>query len=276
MTLSIKNITEDTFDTKSLLDNSFLNKKNEFLKKAELAREKALAQKMASSSNKNSYHWVSDDEVVSFLGVISDEIYLLMIFDKSFLLNLSQKVSSYTGYSWVLTNMIGDWIAGNDSIAKKVLFNDMVADPIKNRIVLRCLISMEELIESSKDEKMLYLTQDMQERVLELSNPEDANIFTESAFEKIRIKAYQKLGPLKYIDKMIEDSSAEVRLYAVNIISPRDQRLAKLVNDRSCRVFEIALSKIHPSLIPMMVGSNHLKKKRVKSLLQQRMASSQS
>lgn len=276
MIVSVNNVAVDDFDTKLLLEDSFSDKKEDFIKRAEVAREKALAQKVATSATKNSYVWVSDDEVFNQVGGISDEIYLLMIFDKHFLYEISRKASSYSGYSWHLIRIISDWIAGNDSIAKKVIFNDMVADPIKNNIVARSLISIEDIMKNSKDKKILYLPQDMQERILEISNPEDISVFAESPFEKIRIKAYQKMGPLKYIDNMIEDSSADVRLYAVNIISPRDQRLAKLVNDRSSRVFEVALSKIHPSLIPMMVGSKHLKKRGIKSLLQQRMMSAQS
>lgn len=274
MTLSVESVLAEDFDFKSIKD-SFVDKKQAFIDKASKTREELLRQKTAAN-NQRTYTWVSDDEIFSVLGDIPDDIFIMLTFDKFFLHDLSQKVSSYSGYSWYLTGKIGDWIARNDAVAKKAIFNEFVAEPIKNNIVRRCLISMEDLIEACKDKKILYLPQDMQERILELSNPEDANVFIESPFEKVRIKAYQKLGPIKHLDKMIEDSAAEVRLYAVNIISPRDQRLAKFVNDRSSRVFEVALSKIHNSLIPMMVGSNHLKKKRIKALLRDRMNSAQS
>ena len=273
MTLSVEKVLAENFDFKTILE-SFSDKKVNFINKAVKVREEILKKK--TSASQRTYTWVSDEETLSAIGTISDEVYLLLTFDKFFLHEFCEKASSYRGYSWYVTNQVVDWIARNDAVAKKAIFNDSVAEPIKNGIVRRCLISLEELIEQCTDKKILTLPQDMQERILELSNPEDVEIFAESPFEKIRLKAYQKLGPIKNLDKMIDDSSAEVRLYAANIISPRDQRLAKFVNDRSSRVFEVALRKIHASLIPMMVGSSHLKKKRIKILLHDRMNSAQS
>jgi hypothetical protein len=75
---------------------------------------------------------------------------------------------------------------------------------------------------------------------------------------------------------MIKDPHAPVRRYAINILSAGDARLASFINDRSADIFCQALQKIDAALIPMMLGSTHLKKKRAKEILNNRLLGSQS
>ena len=74
---------------------------------------------------------------------------------------------------------------------------------------------------------------------------------------------------------MIKDPHALIRRYAVRLLSPGDSRLASFINDRSKDVFVQALQKISLSLLPMMIGSSHLKKKHVKEILNQRILAAQ-
>jgi hypothetical protein len=120
---------------------------------------------------------------------------------------------------------------------------------------------------------VLSFPSNIQARLLEICSPEDAKVFVDSDYDKVRLLAYQKIGPLSYLDDMVKDPHALLRKYAVRLLSPGDQRLASFINDRSQDVFIQALSKISVSLIPMMLGSSHLKKKRAKDILNQRLQS---
>ena len=108
-------------------------------------------------------------------------------------------------------------------------------------------------------------------RILEICNPSDAVTFVSSDYDKVKLAAYKKLGPLNYMDTMIKDPHAIIRRYAISILSPGDKRLASFINDRSQDIFCQALMKISAEHIPMMLGSNHLKKKRAKNILNQRL-----
>ena len=135
------------------------------------------------------------------------------------------------------------------------------------------MVQTEDLIESIRNKKALFFPSGIQERLLEICDPADAAVFINSDYDRVRLLAYQKIGPLSHLDDLIKDPHALLRKYAVRLLSPGDQRLASFINDRAQDVFIQALSKISVSLIPMMLGSSHLKKKRAKEILNQRLQS---
>ena len=268
---TVKDVLSDSFDLNLLrIPESELNKIRVTFNRIRLNIE---AQKKASNT-KSSYIWVGDDEILNADGgaTITSAHYLSMVFSYTDLSAISTAISGSGRYiSWQLVAKINSWVASNSSIAKKILFNSGTDNGIKANIVNRHLIQTSDLMDFARSESALQLPQFLQERILEISSPEDAKIFLKSDWDKVKLAAYKKLGPISYIDEMVKDPHAIIRSYAINLLSPGDARLANFINDRSQSIFCEALSKISPELIPMMLGSTHLKKRRAKEILNNRL-----
>ena len=232
-----------------------------------------LEKKKRSTPPNNNYTWVSDGEILNACDFLTDSHYISMVFSHEYLTDISFAVSSKRYSSWYVQNRLCNWLNINASLAKKVLFHPFVGEGIKSSIVINSLVQIEVLIESIRNKSVLSFPSNIQARLLEICSPEDAKVFVDSDYDKVRLLAYQKIGPLSYLDDMVKDPHALLRKYAVRLLSPGDQRLASFINDRSQDVFIQALSKISVSLIPMMLGSSHLKKKRAKDILNQRLQS---
>lgn len=220
--------------------------------------------------------WASDDEIIAECSFLKDQDYLSMIFVESYFSAISHAISGSVRYkSWYLYRKISNWIASNSAVASLALFSGRTDDTIKSDIAFNNFVSYDFLIQSTRNKLALTLPANVQESILESSDPEDAKVFVNSPFDKVRLLAYKKIGPMSNLDVMIKDPHAVVRHYAVRLLSPGDPRLASFINDRSKGVFVQALTKISPSLIPMMIGSSHLKKKAVKAILDQRILAAQ-
>jgi hypothetical protein len=232
--------------------------------------------KKRSGSASNSYVWVSDEEVINSCQFLNKFHYLSMVFYHDLCNRFSEAISGNGRYmSWYLGSRLGAWVSYNPVISKKLLLLSGTQEFLKFYIVNNNIVQIEDLIESIKSKAALSFPLRIQEQLLEMSDPADSITFIESDHDKIRLLAYQKIGPLSYLDEMIKDPHAMIRKYAVRLLSPGDQRLASFINDRSQDVFIQALSKISASLIPMMLGSSHLKKKRAKEVLNNRLQASQ-
>jgi hypothetical protein len=232
--------------------------------------------KAAAGSGSNGYHWVSDDEVISSCDFLGNPHFLSMVFSSDFCYKISSAISGQKRYvSWYVSARLNSWVTCNPVITNKLLFTPNIQENIKCYIINNNLVQTEELIEAIKNKSALTFPISIQERLLEISEPEDAAIFVDSPYDKIRLSAYKKIGPLSHLDIMIKDPHALIRKYAVRLLSPGDQRLASFINDRSQDVFIQALSKISLPLVPMMLGSSHLKKKRAKEVLNHRLQSAQ-
>jgi len=227
-----------------------------------------------AAGNPNRYVYVNSGDVLSQQTLLTEAHYISMLFNVNSFLLISGALqgnnnSRYT--DWQLLENISSWLVSKPELAKKALFSKTTSDDIKARIVSRNLINIEFLFESVKNRMILSLPLNMQSHALELCDPSDASIFLDSDYDKVRLAAYIKLGPVSNVDKMIKDPHAPVRRYAINILSAGDARLASFINDRSFDIFCQALQKIDAALIPMMLGSTHLKKKRAKDILNNRL-----
>lgn len=235
--------------------------------RADLERKK----KMASPGS--NYFWVSDVDVLDACSFLTDHHYISMVFSDRFLRDVSLAITANRDSSWYINSKISTWIAHNASLAKNAIFCPTTNHDIKSIIIGNNLVQTEDLIESIRNKKALFFPSGIQERLLEICDPADAGVFINSDYDKVRLLAYQKIGPLSHLDDLIKDPHALLRKYAVRLLSPGDQRLASFINDRAQDVFIQALSKISVGLIPMMLGSSHLKKKRAKEILNQRLQS---
>ena len=267
------NVAADDFDLSKLTVSP--DETKALQEKISTVRGKLELKKKNNATN-SSYYWVSDVEVLDACSFLNDYHYISMVFSDQFLRDISQAVSSSRYTSWYVYSRINGWLAHNSGLAKKALFHPSTGEEIKSNIVNNNLVQIDDLIESIQNKSVLSFPSNIQERLLEICDPADAVTFINSDYDKVRLLAYQKIGPLSHLDNMIKDPHALLRKYAVRLLSPGDQRLASFINDRSQDVFIQALSKISISLIPMMLGSSHLKKKRAKEVLNQRLQSAQS
>jgi hypothetical protein len=266
-------VADDSFDLSQLkIPDSEINRLSIYFNNL---RDKIRQKKTAANAAANRSHYYnepSDSEVVEEQTVLTPQHYLSMIFNHSDLMSISSYITGNSRWlGWALTNRVNGWIGMNPILSKRILFHSNSEEIFKHNIVNNHYIVTEDLISFISTGKALNLPEFIQMRLLELCNPEDAVKFVDSDYDKVKLASYKKLGPLNYMDKMIQDPHAVIRRYAISILSPGDKRLASFINDRSQDIFCQALMKIAPEHIPMMLGSNHLKKKRAKNILNQRL-----
>lgn len=274
---SVKDVLEDGFDLSLLKvsydDNLKICDKITKIKEAIIARKKSSA-----AFNGRQYFYASDAEVLSESTFLTERHMLSMIFDNTFLDAISSVSAQYGGryLSWhIINTVVGSFITNNYELADKFMTWKGTNDLIKQYCVQHSIISHEKLISYIKNGGISALPESLQTLVLELCSPSDAAIFVDSDSERVRLLAFKKIGPLDNLDKMVKDPACLVRKYAVRIMAPKDERLALFISDRSCDVFSQALQKISIELVPMMLGSSHLKKRRIKDILAQRLEAGQ-
>lgn len=236
--------------------------------------KRAAAIKSGQNSN---YIYLNDSEVLQAQTILTDKHYLSMVFSEALTAKISaiiygDSAGARLWVSWVMSSAVNRFITLNPSLAKKALICPTTHVSVKHHIVNQSIIQTDELISFLGKETLNNFPEHIQMRVLEISNPEDCDKFLSSDYDKVKLAAYKKLGPLKHLDKMVSDPHAVIRSYAISILSPGDKLLAKFINDRSQYIFCEALQKISSEHIPMMLGSSHLKKKRAKEILNQRLA----
>lgn len=275
---TVNDVLADGFDL-SLL--SIEDAEYERLKKSFIAlRLKLEAEKRAAATRSGQnpqYAYVNDSEILQAQQTLTDHHYLSMAFSKSAMSRISSMIYGDTAgnriwVSWVVSSAVNSWVMINPSLAKKILLAPSADESVKHFISNKSIVPIDVLIEFVKNGLVNSFPEHMQMRLLEVLNPEDCKTFLNSDCDKVKLFAYKKLGPLKYLDDLIADPHAMIRSYAISIISPGDKRLAKFIDDRSENIFCEALSKISSEHIPMMLGSRHLKKKRAKGILNQRLA----
>jgi len=243
-------------------------------------RAKVEAEKKAAAirSGQNPLHiYVTDNEVLQAQQTLTDQHYLSMVFSENAMAKISSIVygdnaGNRSWVSWAVSGVVNNWVMINPSLAKKIILAPSVHESVKYFISNKSIVSIDILIELVKNGSINSFPEHMQMKLLEVLNPEDCTVFLQSSYDKVKLFAYKKLGPLKYLDDLISDPHAMIRSYAISIISPGDKRLAGFIDDRSEMIFCEALSKISSEHIPMMLGSRHLKKRRAKGILNQRLA----
>lgn len=268
---TIQDVMDDSFDLSSLvISNEELSNLTATFSRVKSSLESLKRQQASNSQGR--YIYVNDSEILESQTALTTEHYLCMAFSSTALHNVSKALSGNRWLSWQLTKSVVRWVGSNSSIAKKVLMNTRSDDSIRIGIINRGYLQIEDLLSLLQCGLATSLPQGVQSRILEVCDPSDAKHLIKSDFDKIKLNAYIKSGPLNYLDDMIRDSHVMIRRYAISLLSPGDARLALFINDRSQDVFCQALSKISPTLIPMMLGSSHLKKKRAKEVLNNRLA----
>ena len=94
--------------------------------------------------------------------------------------------------------------------------------------------------------------------LLSLISPEQAYEFLSSEYEDVRLAAYEKLGILKNIEKMLLDKAAIVRQAAVLAMDTGDPRFSLLLKEKTKTVLIQLLLKCEISLLPMLIGNKNI------------------
>jgi len=88
----------------------------------------------------------------------------------------------------------------------------------------------------------------------------------------IRMAAFQKLGFISMLGKMLEDPSAKIRKKAVELIPTGDQRLDGLILEKSKFVFQDVVRKIDKKNLPMLLANRNIDDAEIKNVFNRRMA----
>ncbi len=270
---TVSDVMIDGFDLSQLKVSA--NFKSKMVERIEKVRDTLINKKKVAT--KNNYAWVSDSEVFATGFDFNESVCLALLFDNEFAQAISKAATNYYNNYYnasvsyfLISTVIKNFIANNLLLSTKFMLWPQTAQEIKNYSLTNSLLSQSLLISYVRSGEALKLSANIQFQLLEISSPEEAKIFVKSDSEKIRLAAYKKLGPIQHLDEMIKDPDCFVRKYAIRIMEPQDPRIATFIDDRSTDVYATALQKIHSDLLPMMFGSKHLKKERVKSILTER------
>lgn len=87
----------------------------------------------------------------------------------------------------------------------------------------------------------------------------------------VRLVAFQKLGFLQILSKMLEDPVAGIRKRATEIIPSGDERLESLVLEKSKYVFEDIVRKIDRKNLPLLLANRNIEDSLIKYFFNKRM-----
>ena len=234
------------------------------------AKERALIIKKAQNPTYNNPYVYDGDilECVSF----TEEDFVRIIFQKEVLNIWNQNINGRY-MSWQLSNKMRDVISFNNMGESVWKFSENLV--FRSHTIYDGLIPQSLLEESIKNGEMQSIVADVSlvSYILDLVDASLAEKFLEIENTKIKIQAYKKIGIHSNLEKMIGDAHADVRIYAVACLPPKDQRLERLINDRSSRVFLQVAKKIDKNKLPLLLGSSHLKNKAIKKIINERISS---
>ena len=234
------------------------------------AREQALAKKKAQNPTYNN-PYVYDGDIIECIN-FTNEDFIRIIFQKVCLETWNQNINGRY-LSWQLSGKMREVISFNN-MGESVWKNSENLT-FKSYTIFDGLIPQTLLEESIRNGEMQNFVSDpsLVSYLLDLVDASLAEKFLEIDNTKIKVQAYKKIGIHSNLEKMIGDPHADVRIYAVACLPPKDQRLERLINDRSSRVFLQVAKKIDKNKLPLLLGSSHLKNKTIKRIINERISS---
>ena len=103
---------------------------------------------------------------------------------------------------------------------------------------------------------------DLQMIAVDICDIEDLKKLTKSPYDKVRLSAYKRLGPMQYIDEMLLDKSRHVRSCAAGWMPHGYEVPTKALSDRAYWSFAKILEKVSLLQIPMLLGNKKLSNNR--------------
>jgi len=99
---------------------------------------------------------------------------------------------------------------------------------------------------------------DLQKIAVASCGIEIVKTLTKSPYDKVRVEAYKRLGPIHYIDEMLLDKSRHVRTVAAEWMPMGYRVPAKALSDRAYWSFSKILEKVALDQIPMLLANKNL------------------
>jgi len=88
---------------------------------------------------------------------------------------------------------------------------------------------------------------------------------------KVREIAYQRLGPVGYLDEMLADKKKDIRIMGLEFAPINYPYLSKMVGELSRDAFRGLITKVNINDIPLFLGNRNMKCTYIKSIVQNRM-----
>lgn len=88
---------------------------------------------------------------------------------------------------------------------------------------------------------------------------------------KVRAVAYQRLGPIGYLDEMLSDKKKDIRIMGLDFAPVNYPYLSKMVEELSKEAFRTLITKVNIDDVPLFLGNRNMKNSYIKSIVQNRM-----
>ena len=89
------------------------------------------------------------------------------------------------------------------------------------------------------------------------------NIFLKDKDKLIRLKAYERLGPVSHYKKSLKDRTKKIREWGINYAPIYDKSLSSMHSERSAHNYCILIQKVDKSDLPFFLSPSFLKSKTV-------------
>jgi hypothetical protein len=210
--------------------------------------------------------WSDLSELNSFN--LSDESIIELLTNKSVYEDFSKKVSinGDAGNVWYVSTILRNQVARLKNITVDIIENSLNDD-----IVIYFLKAghfpdisyVNKIAQSRKGDAQVYAAHycdiDTLEKIRKSKN------------SKVRAIAYQRLGPVGYLDEMLADKKKDIRIMGLDFAPINYPYLSKMVGEISREAFMVLIRKVNINDIPLFLGNRNMKDSYIKSIVQNRM-----
>ena len=207
--------------------------------------------------------WKNVNELSSFN--LSDESVIKLITDKEVYKTFAKRIS-VVGNTWYVSTILGAQIFRLKNVPVDILEKSLNDD-----IVIRILRAGHFPDVSYINNVAKSRTGEAQVYAAHYCDIETLKEIRRSKNSKVRAVAYQRLGPVNYLDEMLSDRKKEVRIMGLEFAPINYPFLSKMVGELSLDAFRVLISKVNINDIPLFLGNRNMKHRFVKSVVEQRM-----
>ena len=221
---------------------------------------------------------INPHNVVSNLQLKNEE-YLCMLFSEGYLDRLSEEIhkrymfEGSLNQQWIKNSLfypVYNFINNHFIIANKA-FKHSKSNDLKSWLITNNFVEQKEIEAIISSKEILNYSQAAQQAVINLFGSSEAELFSTSNHEDIRLEAYKKIGLINSIDRMLKDKSAMIRCHAAKSMRLGDPRFKALANEKAKTVFSVVIRKAPIDIFPLLIGNKNLKDNYIKLEFKKRM-----
>ena len=207
--------------------------------------------------------WRNMNELSSFS--LSDESLIKLLTDKEVYRTFVKRVSAI-GNKWYVATILGAQISRLKNVPVDILEKSLNDD-----IVIRLLRAGHFPDVSYINNVAKSRTGEAQVYAAHYCDIDTLKEIRKSKNSKVRAVAYQRLGPVNYLDEMLSDRKKEVRIMGLEFAPVNYPFLSKMVGELSLEAFRVLINKVNINDIPLFLGNRNMKHRYVKSVVENRM-----